>query len=634
MRRFGRGVFGRRGARLQPARARRKALAPGDRPLPGLPASPRDREGKASVEPRGPFPVGSEHDFRVTATVGPGGIDPGGFIVFQISPWWGWSPPQAREPGAPGFVEVSASFSSPPLRTAVLPLNRVLVCSPGASIPGGGTVTLDYRRVRVDRFAEAAELFQVFVDADGDGHSAPLEPSPAVAISARDPVRLQVHSPSIVVPGKELEVVGCGLDPAGNWGRLPPGSYELTVVQDGREAGRLLRDLVEEAESVRFAWIPAAAGIYFFRISGPGDLEGTGNVTWCRPGSSALNLYFGDIHGHTRVSDGTGTPEDFYRFARIVSGLDIAAVTDHCDYGTIRFPGEPWQRNCAAAREAYRPGSFVTLAGYEWTNWNYGHRNVYFRDGDGPVFTSLDPASDTPPELWELLKPYPAMTVAHHPGGGPVPEDWSIPPPAMEPLVEVCSIHGSSEYYGCEKAIYHPVKGAFVRDALERGYRLGMIGGGDTHDGHPGRRSVGALVTGIMGVWAKDLTRESVWEALQARRVYATSGPKIILNFRAADSPMGSETSWSAASGPLPLSYQVIACAPLARVEIVRAGDVVFREPGEGVTARGLLEDPNPVAGETWYYLKAVQEDGEMAWSSPIWVKLDRGNAPVPSLSP
>ncbi len=61
-------------------------------------------------------------------------------------------------------------------------------------------------------------------------------------------------------------------------------------------------------------------------------------------------------------------------------------------------------------------------------------------------------------------------------------------------------------------------------------------------------------------------------------------------------------------------------CGPLARIEVIRNGEVIFAEPGDGVLARLLLEDPDPPAGTSRYYLKIVQEDGQMAWSSPVWV--------------
>jgi hypothetical protein len=215
------------------------------------------------------------------------------------------------------------------------------------------------------------------------------------------------------------------------------------------------------------------------------------------------------------------------------------------------------------------------------------------------------------------------MTNAHHVGGGPVPIDWSIPPGSKEFLVEICSIHGSSEYYGCEAGIYHPKEGHFVRDALSLGYKLGILASGDTHDGHPGQRSLNAPVTGLMGVYATELTRDAIWDALRKRQVYGTSGPKIILNFRVGDSPMGSEINWQKSMGALPLVLRTVCCDDIHRVEIIRNGIPIFLETGEkigGVFAIFLIEDPEPPEGTSWYYARIIQEDGNMAWSSPVWV--------------
>ena len=248
---------------------------------------------------------------------------------------------------------------------------------------------------------------------------------------------------------------------------------------------------------------------------------------------------------------------------------------------------------------------------------------MYYRDGNGPVFSSLDERSGTPEELWKHLEPYEAMTIAHHVGGGPVATNWEMVPGPQEWLVEICSIHGSSEYYGAEACIYRPVKGAFVRDALLRGYRLGIIGSGDTHDGHPGRRTVGAAVSGLLGVYSPELTREAVWEAFRRRHVYATSGPKIVLNFRVADAPMGSEVKWAGTKGPIPVALRVLGCEDIKAIEIIRDGETVCRAKGESVFALFSWKDTEPLTGTHSYYARVVQNDGNMAWSSPVWVTVE-----------
>ncbi len=613
-------------------------------PLDCIP-SEIDGQGSATVTPSEPVRIGSTQKFEITFTTGDDGIAPGGFVILQVSPYWEWSRPHSLYPGRMGYTEVTCAAEDPSLKVYTLQLNRILVVSTERGFKPGEEITFRYGPARVDKFAEREELFQIFVDADGDGHYACIADTPSIEILPYPPARLAVSCPSRCSPGDAIRIKAAPLDFLGNWSELPAGEYGIRVLGNmpgegggeegdgsGADAGAQAKAQVETEsmlelgpgeKTVEFKHTPGSNGIYFFEVEGPDGLVGLSNVLYCRKGTPSLNLYFGDIHGHTRLSDGTGTPEDYYLFAREVSGLDIAALTDHADYGTMPLKGAPWDRIKRAASAAHDPGRFVTFLAFEWTNWEYGHRNVYYRDGDGPVIRSIDEESNTPQELWKLIEPYEAMTIAHHVGGGPVPTDWSVEPGQMERLVEICSIHGSSEYYGGEKCIYRPVKGAFVRDALGKGYKLGIMASGDTHDGHPGKRTAGTPATGIMGVFAPTLTREAVWDAMKKRHVYGTSGPKIILFFRVANSPMGSETSWPAEKGPVPISVMAVGCAEIAGVEIIRNGDLLFREVDLGFVARILLEDPKPPKGANWYYARIVQNDGNMAWSSPVWVECE-----------
>ena len=124
----------------------------------------------------------------------------------------------------------------------------------------------------------------------------------------------------------------------------------------------------------------------------------------------------------------------------------------------------------------------------------------------------------------------------------------------LEKLVEIYSTWGNQEYpfnegnpipprykfYGHgpharEKGVVLEKKGSFVRDALEKGYKLGFTAGGDDHLGifpsGPIEIENGLYKPGIMGLWAKELSRESLWEALHQRRCYGTTGPRVIIEF-------------------------------------------------------------------------------------------------------
>ena len=160
-----------------------------------------------------------------------------------------------------------------------------------------------------------------------------------------------------------------------------------------------------------------------------------------------------------------------------------------------------------------------------------------------------------------------------------------------------------------------------MRDALGRGYRLGFIGSGDHHDGHPGAYQVDPPMGGLAAILSEDLTRDGVLAALRARRVYATNGPRILLRCALGEHRMG-EIVAVGKGGKLSehLFVQVIAETPLAAVELVRSGALVDGLALDGqleVTLDREVKDLKP--GE-YVYVRAVQKDEGAAWSSPIYV--------------
>ena len=110
-----------------------------------------------------------------------------------------------------------------------------------------------------------------------------------------------------------------------------------------------------------------------------------------------------------------------------------------------------------------------------------------------------------------------------------------------------------------------------------------------------------------------EVPREAIWAAFKKRHLYATSGPRIILNFWINGFHMGSDANWPADRGAIPLGFRVIGCDEIERVEIIRNGETVFSEPVAGNHTRNQLVDPNPVPGTSWYYLRVLQKDGNMA---------------------
>jgi len=331
-------------------------------------------------------------------------------------------------------------------------------------------------------------------------------------------------------------------------------------------------------------------------------------------------VLWGDLQIHSGLSDGTGTPEDTYSYARDVAALDVAALTDHDHWGVPFLDATPehWDRIQGAAKSFHAPGRFVTLLGYEWTSWIYGHRHVLFPGDEGRVFSSIDEAHETPRQLWDALREWNALTIAHHTAGEPVATDWSIPPdPELETVVEIVSVHGSSEAADSPRTVRGATPGHFARDALDRGYRLGFVGSGDSHDGHPGLSWISSGIGGLAGILSEDLTREGVLEAIRSRRTYATSGPRIYLHATLDGRPMGAEIPTGSETSRL--EVEVIAPSVLERIDLVRNGAVVERiDCGLRRECRIDRTVTRLDAGE-YLYLRVVQADGGMAWTSPFF---------------
>ncbi len=367
-------------------------------------------------------------------------------------------------------------------------------------------------------------------------------------------------------------------------------------------------------------------------------------------------VYWGDLHGHSgEYACGQGTIDGYYQFARDYAGLDFCALTDHDQSAGVPHDlSSIWDKVCRAAQYYNRPHEFVAFLGYEWSSstglahgeapdrplpHGYGHKCIYYLGDDEPLFSCVDPRSNTPDRLWKRLAGREALAIPHHPA---TREnwwtDWDYHNPEYERLVEIYSVWGSSERSAADGNPY-PIRhgggetpGRHVLDALRRGYVLGFIGGGDTHDGSPGRgyahfprsekereREVGIYRPGLHAVYAKELTREALWQAMKVRRTYATTGARIVVEFSVGSAPMGSVIRrWP--GGAARFHARVEGTADLAKVEILRNGDVIERIPGQG---RSMSWDwaRNAQPGTSqWFYLRVTQVDGQMACSSPIWL--------------
>lgn len=335
------------------------------------------------------------------------------------------------------------------------------------------------------------------------------------------------------------------------------------------------------------------------------------------------NFYFGDIHGHTWMSDGVGDVDEYFISRRDFYKLDFAALTDHDTFvGNGLIPSE-WEYIKEITTHFNEPHHFVTLYGQEWTTarWpkGFGHKNIYHIDPEIPLFDHTDEATNTTQRLFAKVKEIGAIAIPHHIGWTGV--DWENHDPAVQPLVEIVSVHGAFEYMGNNPIPHRGGKpGCFVQDGLARGLRFGIVGGSDSHGliwHHRVCYKRDPNRAGWTCVLAKELTRQSIWEALRNRRCYATSGIWMRMFFQINGHIIGEE--FETTEKPT-IEVDVNAESELKWIQIVRNNQTIYSYGGEGFRSRFTFVDNEPPAGISFYYLRVICEDNNMGWSSPIWV--------------
>jgi hypothetical protein len=338
------------------------------------------------------------------------------------------------------------------------------------------------------------------------------------------------------------------------------------------------------------------------------------------PGARELHAWFGNLHLHSDLStDGRGhdgTPEMNYQVVQDLAELDFAGLSDHvefwndADWWTTRKVADLWNQ----------PGRFVTLYGYEWTSFKYGHKNVFFRDAEAAdAGAEIRALGLSPDDLWERLGERAAIAIPHHPSSRvTAPTDWSFRSDRFQRLVVIFQVRGNFEYDGAplQRAGNEDkfAQGHSVQDALRMGHRLGIVASPDHGGGF-----------GLAGAWAPELTREALFEALHARRTFGTTGAKLSLWLTVADAPQGSELDHP--GGPVALHAEVEATADGLTLTVVSDGEDLESFEFEGRRAVLDWTDHRPPPAGTggtgearYYYLRATQGDGHIGWTSPVWL--------------
>ncbi|MCF7853927.1 MAG: DUF3604 domain-containing protein [Candidatus Pacebacteria bacterium] len=374
------------------------------------------------------------------------------------------------------------------------------------------------------------------------------------------------------------------------------------------------------------------------------------------------HIYWGDMHDNTystakKSREGIVTALerarshlDFYAAAYYTSWAETyESVEDHIVRSDAkqRIAPEDWKdperiaREWADVQDGTRrfneDGCFTTFPGYEWQgDASSGDHNVFFRTEGGPVCRV-----DTLPELYRCLEGYDAIAIPHHTAYrvGLRGKDWSLHDDVRSPFAEVYSVHGSSEvddeWIGlrCNSHMGPGFGAGTYQAGLDSGLHIGALCSTDNWGCMPG-----CYGHGLAACLAPALTRESLWEAFHARRVYGVTGDRIKLDVRVNDATMGSIIK---SQGPRRIRVHVRGLDELDRIEILRGGRVIhthchqgtwrIRRPGE--CGRFVLRvecgwgpRPNelPVRERSWAG-RVIVSGGRILSATPCWISEQPG---------
>jgi len=329
--------------------------------------------------------------------------------------------------------------------------------------------------------------------------------------------------------------------------------------------------------------------------------------------TDGYQVLFGDLHIHTALSDGMGTPEEAYEWARYHAGLDFVALNDHVEdrltYGAS-WNEEQWRSLLDRADVCDDPGHFVTLPGVEIC----GSVNLYFRDRSFPFFPLQD-LDGNPKRILEFLTSISSnerVLFGFHKLQALTDDYLRFPPPSLLELIQ----HKRQPAEGLEKFLpFCPKPPAF-------------LGGSDSHNGLAGSPPMGLsreeTQYGLTGVLAEDRSRDSVFQALRFGRTFATAGQRSILVLRINSVLQGGVCSLEPGK-PLELSLLVRACSRVERVELVSVGGTIWQaSPGKDEVDLSIIIQDSQLAynqGRCYLYVRILEQFGRRAWSSPILVQ-------------
>lgn len=350
--------------------------------------------------------------------------------------------------------------------------------------------------------------------------------------------------------------------------------------------------------------------------TGCSTLGGVGSPT-----IGGYNVYYGQFHSHTEVSDGDGTPDDAYRYARDTAKLDFFSIADHASYPYDSMPTVAEYQGMQDVANSYnQDGTFVTFWGFEWTSddTRWGGPSTLLGKGHITILNSPDFCRATD-ESWNDLNEVAnwmstrdVVAFFNHPGEyGTTFDKFAFS--HTDRIVGMELWNRSADYYTNDGYYSDDGGKSYYDEALARGWYIGASGSQDNHGSDWGTANEWR-----MAILAPEQTRASLLKAIKARRFYSSRDKNLALSFKCNGAEMGSKVP----AGPLDFEIEATDGdnESFTTVQLLKNGTVVktwipnSKDPSLTFSTTG---DPGD-----FFYVRVYQSGTEWAAiSSPIFIE-------------
>ena len=359
-------------------------------------------------------------------------------------------------------------------------------------------------------------------------------------------------------------------------------------------------------------------------------------------GEATFQRYFGQLHSHTQYSDGAGSLESALAYIKALpdnANVDFVAFTDHSNYfdksgaanpeGALydmtkatEYSQQTWKsyKDAVAAFNTENAGSMVAIAGFEMT-WSGGPGHINTFNTPGIVSrnnTTLnnktkDAGLQAYYKLLSQTEGANSISQFNHPGttfGNFIDFGyWDAVVDTRMYMVEVGNGEGQIGAGG-----YYPSYEQYIM-ALDKGWHVAPTNNQDNHKGRWGNANDARDV-----ILTDDFSESGIYEALRARRMYATEDKNLALDYTVNSNMMG-----SIIDVPEKLNFEISFNDPdrtdsIAKVElVVNSGKVAYTWDSAADLAKGSVSVE--LAPEyTYYFVRVTEGDGDLAVTAPVWV--------------